>query len=749
MTMLMIMGVAWSASSQVNVSGVVLEKELGIPIAYAVVKLGDRTALTNDNGRFMFKNCEVGDLYFKLSYLSSIASFKHHVFSDTSLMFYFHVDHNEITQIVVRGHEHDSNEFAGIKYEISRDKIEMRAATLLSDALYDVNGIRFLKTGNSIAKPIINGMHSNRVAIVNSDSRQEGQQWGSEHAPEVDPFSAGSVEVIKGASTLLYGSDATGGIIKLTPLPFADSTYRQFQLHTRFASNPLGGLFGGQWEKFNRQKHLGQRLSINVQKNSDASAPNYVLSNTGFDQLSGSYYITKHMASHQFSLNLTSFQQQLGILAGAHIGNLTDLKRALASDTPTIVNPRTFEIGLPFQKINHHAAKLMWESVETAMGDVTMSLTHQVNHREEFDRHGTEDKAALDLLLNTTQVNALVDKHFEEWRIEYGAMGERQTNIYKGRYFIPNYLRHKYGVFSVATLKKHRYLLEAGLRFDDHWNSTYRNNRNEVVNDKFRFYGISSGLSAWYRVNTTSRIQMSISSKFRAPDINELFSDGLHHGTANIEIGDLSLTTERSNSLIAAYEFKHERIAINVEPYVHYFKNYINLEPTGETQLTIRGAFPVFRYIQTDVMYSGADAQIQFVANDHWSIRTGGNLVYVRDLDEDRFIYGIPAPQLNGGVTYRFFDFASFEHGSFKLRPEYVFQQNWVDATNDFAPIPQAYFLLNAEMTLQFKSSPLRVLLGVDNLLNNSYRDYLNRYRYFADERGIQFNITINYKIRK
>ena len=60
---------------------------------------------------------------------------------------------------------------------------------------------------------MIHGMHSNRVLILNNGVRQEGQQWGIEHAPEVDPFIANKISVIKGANSVRYGSDAIAGVV--------------------------------------------------------------------------------------------------------------------------------------------------------------------------------------------------------------------------------------------------------------------------------------------------------------------------------------------------------------------------------------------------------------------------------------------------------------------------------------------------------------------------------------------------------
>ncbi|RYF76548.1 MAG: TonB-dependent receptor, partial [Cytophagaceae bacterium] len=86
--------------------------------------------------------------------------------------------------------------------------LDQTRGSTLGDALRNVPGVTTLQTGSSVVKPVIHGMHSSRVLILNNGIRQEGQQWGSEHGPEIDPFVATRLSVIKGAAGVRYGSDA-------------------------------------------------------------------------------------------------------------------------------------------------------------------------------------------------------------------------------------------------------------------------------------------------------------------------------------------------------------------------------------------------------------------------------------------------------------------------------------------------------------------------------------------------------------
>jgi len=734
------------AYSQVTLSGIVLDSATQAPLPLSLIQVGNHTEISDEQGNFTLSDLPLGSHIFAITHVGcDIKIINLKVLQDTFITVHLPHHIHAFEEVIAYGHESNREPDARLVKTVSSKKLEQLAAMNLSDALQNTNGVSFLKTGTTIAKPIINGMHSNRISVINDDSRQESQQWGSEHAPEIDPLSAGSIELIKGASTLRYGGDAMGGIIRILPAVFPDSSSTLVSLIAKGETNPNGGQLGVKIENYNAPKAWGNRLVINVKRNGDANAPNYVLSNTSFGQLSGSYYSHYTKGTSKLSLTASGFVQRLGILAASHIGNLTDLNSALASDTPLINRPFTYRIQPPSQLIQHYSGKVKWEYESKKLGEVITSYTFQNNHRQEFDNHNGGTNAALDLNLNTHQLNLLIDKHIDFWRLQYGAMGEQQQNTFKGRYFIPNYLRYKAGAFAIVTLEKKKYLVEGGVRYDLQNTNTYRYIKDELLNEKFTFGGLSANLSGWRSINEDFKIHVSAATRFRSPDINELFSNGLHHGTAALEFGDLSLKQERSYSLSAALNYNHNRLRIQVEPYFHYFQDYIYLKPSGETQLSIRGAFPVFEYVQTDATYTGTDIDISYRVATNWTTEMSAALLYVKDIGNDKFIFGIPAQQFRGRLKYTFAKSLGLQNGYWWLGGNYTAQQKRVEAEEDFALTPDAYFLLDTELGAQYKETPLHFSFGIKNILNTAYRDYMNRYRYYADDLGISIYTTLNY----
>lgn len=736
------------AFAQIELKGTVLDSSTSEPLENVYVLVDESTTfITSANGSFHFKNLTKGNKIVYFSHVgcdSKLISLNLKV--DTTITVYLAHHVHQFSQVVAYGHQHGKEPDARFKDIISAHQLQQKGAITLSDALSQTNGISFLKTGPSIAKPIINGMHSNRLLVINGETKQEGQQWGTEHAPEIDPLSSGKIEVIKGASTLLYGGDGVGGVVLLLPESFTDTSYQNIELIAKGETNNSSGLIGLKIENYSEKRQLGNRLVLNIKRTGDSRSPNYVLSNTGFSQLSGSYYAEKALDKSTLQYSLSGYRQQIGILQASHIGNLTDLQRALGSDTPLLISPFTFEINRPYQLVQHYASKLKWIKEFENQVSLEANYTFQHNHRQEFDNHNFSDNASLDLRLQTHQGYALFTKHFNELKWQNGATSELQENVFKGRYFIPNYRRLKAGLFSLITLEKDKYLLEAGLRYDLQNTQTFRYVGTDLTIERFSFEGASATLSGWKKMGEDFQLHLAASSKMRAPDINELFSNGLHHGAASLEFGDLNLEQERSYSLSSAMHYNHNRLRIIFEPYYHYFNNYIYLKPSGETQLTIRGAFPVFTYVQTNAQYTGIDATINYWLSSTWNISASASLVYAKDVLNDRFIYGIPAQQTRGKLQYTIAEGLGIKNGLFALKPSYTFQQNRVEPNEDFAETPDGYFLLDVELGGNYRDSPLYFTFAINNVLNKEYRDYMNRYRYFAAETGINIALVINYK---
>lgn len=752
MFIILLLGIApFYSFSQLKLTIHVLDSATGDPLGYSTVYLNNHTHITDNLGTLVLKNIP------SQRYDMTV----HHIGCEKQ-SFSFFLTRDSFVHVRMPHHIHVFDEVLTLSkyksqlktfsnYQISYDKLMRQAATTLQVALEEINGVQFLKTGVGIGKPIIQGMYGSRVAINLGETKLESQQWGNDHAPEIDPLTYGQITLVKGPGSLIYGGDGVGGLILLQPSSFDDSTYYDLTFMGSTETNS-GGLIGAvKLEQYSKNLQMGHRFTISGFKHGDSRAPNYVLSNTSREQLSLAYFGQKKYKLHTFELSSNYFTSKIGVLAASHVGNLTDLNRNFENNIPSIVEPFSYEIETPYQDVTHFMFRFKHQYEFNKYNKLTTLYTYQKNNRFEFDQTRLGALlASLDLQLTTHQLFSLWEtKLFHNATLKSGFNADYQENTFLGRFFIPNYRKLSGGLFSNFEWIGERSGTEVGLRYDISDITTFRPVNQQVVKEPFLYDGMSAAISSYYKWNEDVTSFLNIGSRFRIPNMNELFSAGLHHGVGALEFGDINMLPERSYSVSTATIYNHNQLRINIEPFFHHFNQYIFLAPSGETQLTVRGAFPIFEYQQSNVNYFGLDADAQYSLKGKWLLYLAGQMIYVRDITNNAFVYGIAPPSVSSKISYNKTQFLNFEQFYFSVNGRYVAFNHWVNIENEFAPLPDAYFIAGLEFGGQLKNFPIHTSIKFQNIFNQTYRDYLNRFRYFADEQGFNFIFTAKYQFRK
>lgn len=653
----------------------------------------------------------------------------------------------------------------------------------LGDALRTLSGVTTLQTGSSVVKPVIHGMHSNRVLILNNGIRQEGQQWGSEHGPEIDPFVASRVLLIKGAAGVRYGSDAIGGVILVEPaaLPSAGGLQGQVNLagfsngQQGVASAQVEGTFGGAVVVDSLPTptaRFGWRVQGTVRRAGNLRTPTYYLDNTGVSELNGSAALTYHASNWQSDIFYSRFSSTIGIFSGSHIGSLTDLQQVLDSGEPLIKSGFSYAIGRPNQQIAHDLLKWQTSYKPRAGVDWNLTLARQSDDRMEYDLHvpRNDSLAALnrpELRFQLTTYTAdLVRSHRHRGNRSgsVGVSGLFQYNIMSGRPLIPNFQNYTLGTFWIEKLRVGSWEYEAGLRFDWRRMQIFRyvgsGIRRVLQEPIFQFASPSGTIGATHYHSDHWTTRLNIGTAWRAPNISELFSDGVHHGAAAYEQGDDRLQPETNYSLNLTTEWRTARVQAEVGFFYNYIRNYIYLKPQPEPILTVRGAFPFFKYTQTDAIYTGFDATVAVQLGTRWNWTTKPSYLYVQDVRTDQAIVMIPPNRWDNTLRFALgrTQPAAAQSGTFRtgrwhdtylsLGNLLVARQNRVPANSDFAPPPPAYSLWTASIGGMWALSgaqSLDVSLTATNLFDVQYRDYLNRFRYYANDIGRNIALRIKW----
>jgi len=241
----------------------------------------------------------------------------------------------------------------------------------------------------------------------------------------------------------------------------------------------------------------------------------------------------------------------------------------------------------------------------------------------------------------------------------------------------------------------------------------------------------------------------------RNPAINELYSSGLHQGVSGIEEGDISLQTEKALKNTVEYKWlPSANFIFNALAYHQYFKDYIFLNPQDEIRLTIRGAFPVFKYEQTNANIYGLDLSSQFTISHSFFGLLKYSFLRGEDIKNGEPLIFMPPNSLFGSLTYRAHKTIKLTNGlkmedsEIEITNRLVFEQGNITTEQDFVAPPPTYVLFGLKVStkLIFPNYKIRGFAKADNLFNVTYRDYLNRQRYFADDMGISISFGLNAK---
>ncbi|WP_420573867.1 TonB-dependent receptor [Kordia sp.] len=758
-----------------------------LPGATLIIAGLEKLSQSDLDGNYSFSNLCEGIYTIQVSHPNcDTQAFKVSVSSNVKRNFKLEHHLEELNAITLSASIFGSKTKTNFEQKVTERQLDRYTNGSLGDVLNTLSGVSSLNTGNAIVKPVINGVHSSRVVVMNNGVRMEDQEWGAEHAPSIDINTIGNITVVKGAGALKYSGDAVGGLIitEASKIPVKDTIYGKTMVTA--ASNGRGGSITSTLTKSYRNGWYGS-IQGSMKRFGDYEAPDYVLSNTGIYERNIAARIGINRFDYGIEAYYSFFKNEIGILRASHIGGASDQVRAINSGVPIIIRDFTYDINAPKQDVTHHLFKIRGFKNFKNLGKVTLQYDFQQNERLEFDiRRGDDaDKASLDLALNSQTIRLDLDTdNTDLFNLQTGIMAQYQKNVADPstgvRRLIPDYERFNFGIYGVADFSiTDNFLVEVGGRFDyfnidaqKFYKSSFWEDRNydelfpEIVvgefgnqiltNPKLNYSNVSATLGTRYTFNDQYKLFANYSLASRAPNPSELFSEGLHHSASRIELGDLSFNSEIAHKVSITLQKQGTTFGFSVNPYINFINDFMIIEPT-EIQQTIRGNFQVWEYRQTNATLLGLDIDASLTFNEHLSFSHQFSLVKGYDETRDLPLIDMPPVNTTNGLVYQNKELKNLR---IELQSEYTFRQNEFPDNNfeafipetstlelvDVSTPPDAYHLLHLHTNADFKlskSSMLNVGFSVTNLFDTNYRNYLNRLRYYADDLGRNFSINL------
>lgn len=740
-----------------NFTGIVLDKESKKPLVAASVYLREikKGVAASHHGEFKFPDLKGGLYTIEIRYLGYGELIDTiYINQDREKIFYLESVDYELKDVTVTA-KRDPAGLTGSSQSVailSALDIDKKRGQTIAQTMENIPGVTTLNTGPSISKPVIRGLHSQRIIVLNDGVAQEGQQWGGEHAPEIDPFSPGEIQVLKGAAGVEYGANAIGGVIRIdqAPLPEKDGFGGKISLNG-FSNNKQGAgsiLLQGKTEYL---PGIAYRIRASARKAGSSQTPKHIIGNTGFTEFDGSGTIGYRNESFNFQTHFSHFGTELGIYNGAHIGNLTDLKRVIERGEPFSDYEFTYDIAKPKQNITHDLISIHSDLNYEDIGTIEMQYGWQKNYREEYDHKPLNDslaalnKPSFKLTLYTNSLD-LKFKHNPLNKLwgTFGISTSYQFNQRGGKVFlIPDFEAVTAGIYLIENYLWNDWTFNSGLRWDSRFvsvaeNLNKTNPSKTVTAADYRYQNLTGVFGAVYKLSEEWSLAGNAGSAWRPPGINEMYSNDVHHGTAQYEIGDLNLKNERSYSFDLTLKHIGEKTRGEISIYNNIYDNFIYLNPDTQYTLTVRGAFPTFRYVQADAVIRGIEGNLIVPLFDHQQIEMNFSVTRGYNLKSNEPLIYMPADRIQLIFHSDITSSEIFEDNYSEVHLKLVRQQDQFPENTDLANPPKGYGLVDLDFGSRIKinNTSITASLSFQNVFNQYYRDYLSRYRYFIEDPG-------------
>ena len=668
---------------------------------------------------------------------------------------------NQLNEAVVNGQRvmHTQN---AVFRTLGAAEISKNLGGTFAEMLSQVSGVSMIQTGATIAKPVVNGMYGNRLLIINNGVRQQGQQWGVDHAPELDANTAGRITVVKGAEGVRYGSEALGGVVLMEGqlLPYGQ----------RKLMGKLSGLYGTNGRKFAFTQQLSQgfpllggnaawRVQGTYVNGGDRSTGSYLLNNTGVREMNGSMTFGWRNPQWEIQGYYSLFSTEIGVLYSAQMGDESLLRERIKIGQPVNFYPWTRQIDYPHQKVQHHVAKV--EAKYTFSNGSRLSLQSALQHddRREYNqrRNYRSMVPTLDLRLNNAQTDVQWKHTYaEHWSSEVGAFygtinnyNEPGTGVVP---IIPNYSQQNLGVFGIQKYTGRDWGAELGARAD---RQTLDARGKDIFGEDYgglsHYTNFTYSAGAHYHLLPQLDVLSNLGTAWRAPHVHELYSYGVEQSSGLFARGDSTLRPEVSAKWVTSLRFNTPRFSASVDAYLQWIDHYIYDEPTKEVITMVAGAYPVFQYRSANAFFRGFDADFSATLFPKLRYALSGSMVWANETKTNRMLPYIPSFRTTQSLSWKIGDWGHLHDIHAKVLHRFVAKQHRFDAKADLIDhTPPAYQLWGAEVSANFvlrNGHHLHLLLTADNIFNLTYREYTNRFRYYAHDLGrdVRLMLTWNF----
>ena len=692
---------------------------------------------------------------------------KHNHAEDSTDVFFRHLNLNEVMVTGVTGDTKLKHATAPVSI-VTPQVLRATTSTNIIDVIAHQPGVSQLTTGVSISKPIIRGLGYNRVIVMSEGVRQEGQQWGDEHGVEVDGSSVGSVEILKGPASLMYGSDAMAGVVILHAQPLLAEGEMRANVSTEYQTN--NGLFHYSLQMAGNQKgfvwdaRYSDKMAHAYKNKYDGYVPG-----SQFRERAGRLMLGVNKAWGHSRLTCTAYHLTPGIIEGERDPETGE------SEHEEGWTGHQYGKSLPFQQVKHY--KAVWDnSLNLSSGYLKAIIGYQQNRRQEFEESMDEYELYFKLHTLTYDLRYITNE-WNGWKLSTGIGGMYQKSSNKGdEYLIPDYRLFDFGLYATTTksLDEH-WTLNGGVRYDHRRLHGYEliEDGDLRFNDFSRhFNDLTGSIGAVCNINEHLNLRLNLARGFRTPNMSELASNGVHEGSIRYELGNQHLKAEYSLQADLGLDFTSRYVSAQLALFANRIDNYIFTHRVAEV---IDPDFITYAYTQGDARLLGFEAGVDFhpIHSVHFSNTFSYvNAQLLNATPDTKYLPFTPAPkwssELKWELSHHSHPTVAHHHTTDAAHRSllnnlyvaagldcYLKQSNIYNDGDTETPTPgYALLSLSAGSDIQVKGKKIaEFYITADNLFNLAYQNHLSRLKYanenvITGRRGV-YNMgrNINFKV--
>jgi len=621
----------------------------------------------------------------------------------------------------------------------------------ISKSISKLPGVSILSTGPGVSKPSIRGLSYDRVVVYSQGVRLENQQWGDEHGIGVSTSGINSIEVIKGPSYVLYGSDAMGGVLYVEPerysSDFSVDYMGLYNSNYNGITNNLG--LKGSSGKFS---YIAR---ANMVDNQSFSTPDGEVENTWFkenDVQAGLKYETEKFSS---DLRLTMNFSEVGLphMEEGHDDHddHDDHDEEGHDDHDEEGHDDHEDHEDHYQELSH--TTLTWVNTFDLGNDHQLNVTlgRQLNDRKEFGGHEEEEghddhdeeghddhddhegheegEAELDMQLSTNTLDvSLVMPQSDNLNLTIGTNFLSQENKNFGHEeLIPDAEKKDFGLYALGQITMENGAALLGVRYDN------RSISSDMGSADFSNFNGSVGIKRDFENST---LRFNIGSGYRAPNLIELFADGVHHGTFRYERGNLNLVAEKSFQTDISFDINNDDSSVSFDLFYNDISDYIYISPSSDRE----DGFAVYDYMQQDSeLYGGEISFAKKTGFDWLSYNTSLEYIFAESAD------GEALPFISPLTFNQVFNIDISSNYSFEIDFLAKAKQGRVSM---FEEETDGYSVLNlsGNWMTSFLDNDLNIFWSISNVFDKEYYDHLSRFKTAGiEEMGRNISVGLKY----